>query len=91
MKHGVVKNGTIILVLWTLSYFTPENFEIPINLVISGFVISNFISLFENMSEMGIDIPNVIKDKLKTVDPVKLNEKELPRKSKRKEEDNGDE
>lgn len=57
MSDGIIRSGMILITVWTLYYATPSGFELPIQVVISGFIASNLISVFENLAKMDIVIP----------------------------------
>lgn len=67
MTRGVIKNGSLLGVLWTLWYFIPEDFVIPMSTLIAAFAIGQFISIFENLGLMGVKLPPVIEEHLKTL------------------------
>lgn len=64
MKNGFIKNGSLILVVWTIYLVAPDDFILPVSIVVSGFIASTLVSIFENMDGMGIKIPKKIEDKL---------------------------
>lgn len=63
----MIRNGSVLLSVWVLYYFTPDDFIIPVSVVVTGFIIGHFISVFENLSKMGVKIPKMITDRLKDV------------------------
>lgn len=65
MKDGITRNGSVLLVVWTLHFITPEDFYIPMSIIITGFIASNLISIFENLHGMGVEIPYSILEKLR--------------------------
>ena len=65
MKNGLIKNGSVLLVVWTLFFIAPTDFDIPLTVITSGFVASHFISVFENLYSLGVKIPKSIMQRLR--------------------------
>lgn len=62
MKEGLIKNGSVLLVVWVLYFIMPPDFDIPMDVITSGFVASHLISVFENLYKIGARLPkNMIK------------------------------
>jgi len=67
MKYGLIRNGTLILVLWTGVALAPESASQYVNIVVYGFIVSNLISIAENLGEAGVPIPTNITKYLKAL------------------------
>lgn len=68
MKNGIARNGAVLLVVWTLYWIVPDDFYIPLNFILIGFISSNMISVFENLHGMGVKVPFGIVEKLRMFD-----------------------
>ena len=68
MTNGIIGNGSILLVVWTLYWILPEDFYMPISFISTGFISGNMISIFENLHGMGVKIPFGIVEKLRAFD-----------------------
>lgn len=68
MKNGIVRSGSILLVVWTLYWCVPEDFYIALNFILTGFISSNMISIFENLHGIGVKVPFGIVEKLRLFD-----------------------
>lgn len=65
MRDGIIRNGSTLLVVWTLYLIVPEDFYIPMTVILIGFISSNLISVFENLHGMGVQVPYSIIKKLR--------------------------
>ncbi|NBK99092.1 MAG: holin [Erysipelotrichia bacterium] len=75
MKNGLIKNTLLVVVIESINYFTPPDFVNYLNIGISGFIATQVISIFENLGEMGVEIPTSMKKILESLNEDEKDEK----------------
>lgn len=65
LTNGVIKNGSLMLTVWVLYLYLPENFDLPATTVIYALTLGQIVSVFENLGLMGVKLPAQLEGILK--------------------------